>query len=58
MENTIHYLELSKNPIRFDVASQLTSVFFDDSNKQVNSSINLSKVHLIGYIYEEIKYIL
>lgn len=39
MENTIHYLELSKDPIRFDVASQLTSVFFDDSNKQVNSSV-------------------
>lgn len=36
MENAIYYLELSKNPIRFDVASQLTSVFFDDTNKQVN----------------------
>jgi len=33
--NGIHYIELSPNPIRFDAVSQLTNVFFDDSNKQV-----------------------
>lgn len=31
-----HYLELSSDPIRFESVSQLTSVFFDDANKQVN----------------------
>lgn len=35
MEHSVHYIELSKNPIRFDAVSQLTNVFFDDSNKQV-----------------------
>ncbi|XP_020801646.1 uncharacterized protein C18orf8 [Drosophila serrata] len=37
MENSngIHYIELSPNPIRFDAVSQLTNVFFDDSNKQI-----------------------
>ncbi|XP_067644801.1 regulator of MON1-CCZ1 complex [Eurosta solidaginis] len=30
-----HYIELSKSPIRFDAGSQLTNVFFDDSNKQI-----------------------
>ncbi|XP_017136475.1 regulator of MON1-CCZ1 complex isoform X2 [Drosophila miranda] len=37
MENSngIHYIELSRNPIRFDAVSQLTNVFFDDSNKQI-----------------------
>ncbi|KAI8040768.1 hypothetical protein M5D96_006711 [Drosophila gunungcola] len=33
--NGIHYIELSPNPIRFDAVSQLTNVFFDDSNKQI-----------------------
>ncbi|XP_014089922.2 regulator of MON1-CCZ1 complex [Bactrocera oleae] len=32
---TLHYIELSKCPIRFDAASQLTNVFFDDSNCQI-----------------------
>lgn len=35
MENSLHYIELSKNPIRFDSVSQLTNVFFDESNKQI-----------------------
>ncbi|BFF99346.1 regulator of MON1-CCZ1 complex [Drosophila madeirensis] len=37
MENSngIHYIELSRIPIRFDAVSQLTNVFFDDSNKQI-----------------------
>ncbi|KAL9904700.1 regulator of MON1-CCZ1 complex protein bulli [Glossina fuscipes fuscipes] len=35
MENSVHYIELSKNLIRFDAVSQLTNVFFDDSNKQI-----------------------
>ncbi|XP_065361103.1 regulator of MON1-CCZ1 complex [Calliphora vicina] len=35
MEHSVHYIELSKNPIRFDAVSQLTNVFFDDSNKQI-----------------------
>lgn len=30
------YLELCSDPIRFDSVSQITDVFFDDSNKQVN----------------------
>lgn len=29
------YLQLSENPIRFDAVSQLTNVFFDDTNGQV-----------------------
>ncbi len=29
------YVELSKNPIRFEPVSKLTNVFFDDSNRQV-----------------------
>ncbi|KAH8365792.1 hypothetical protein KR093_004401 [Drosophila rubida] len=33
--NGIHYIELSNNFIRFDAVSQLTNVFFDDSNKQI-----------------------
>ncbi|XP_012157077.1 uncharacterized protein C18orf8 isoform X2 [Ceratitis capitata] len=32
---SLHYIELSKCPIRFDAASQLTNVFFDDSNRQI-----------------------
>ncbi|XP_055846328.1 regulator of MON1-CCZ1 complex [Episyrphus balteatus] len=35
MENSLHYIELSKSPIRFDSVSQLTNVFFDESNKQI-----------------------
>lgn len=31
----IYYLELSKDPIRFDAVSTLTNVFFDDTNRQV-----------------------
>lgn len=30
-----HYLELGNAPIRFESVSQLTNVFFDDSNRQV-----------------------
>lgn len=30
-----YYLELCNDPIRFDSVSQITDVFFDDSNKQV-----------------------
>ncbi|XP_001984146.2 regulator of MON1-CCZ1 complex isoform X2 [Drosophila grimshawi] len=33
--NGIHYIELANNFIRFDAASQLTKVFFDDTNKQI-----------------------
>ncbi|XP_053952635.1 regulator of MON1-CCZ1 complex [Anastrepha ludens] len=32
---SLHYIELSKCPIRFDAVSQLTNVFFDDSNRQI-----------------------
>lgn len=31
----LYYLELCNDPTRFDSVSQLTTVFFDDSNKQV-----------------------
>lgn len=34
-QQPLYYLELSANPIRFDAVSQLTNVFFDDSNRQV-----------------------
>lgn len=30
-----YYLELCSDPIRFDPVSQITDVFFDESNKQV-----------------------
>lgn len=33
----MYYLELSNDPIRFDAVSQLTNVFFDDSNRQVGN---------------------
>lgn len=38
MNNQLYYLELSNDPIRFDAVSQLTNVFFDDSNRQVRNS--------------------
>ncbi|XP_013395339.1 regulator of MON1-CCZ1 complex-like isoform X2 [Lingula anatina] len=31
----VHYVQLSKHPIRFEPVSQLTNVFFDETNKQV-----------------------
>lgn len=34
-----YYLELCSDPIRFDSVSQITHVFFDDSNKQVNTPL-------------------
>ncbi|KAG5897338.1 hypothetical protein JTB14_030224 [Gonioctena quinquepunctata] len=33
--DSMHYLELSETPIRFEAVNQLTNVFFDDSNKDV-----------------------
>lgn len=36
MDRLVYYLELSPEPIIFDAVSQLTNVFFDDSNRQVN----------------------
>jgi hypothetical protein len=30
------YIELCKNPIRFDPVDKVTNVFYDDANKQVN----------------------
>lgn len=38
-----HYLELGVAPIRFESVSQLTNVFFDDSNRQVRSRKNQNK---------------
>lgn len=35
MDHQLYYLELSSEVIRFEPVSQLTNVFFDDSNKQV-----------------------
>lgn len=29
------YIELCKNPIRFDPVDKVTNVFYDDANKQV-----------------------
>ncbi|CAI9721715.1 Regulator of MON1-CCZ1 complex [Octopus vulgaris] len=34
-EEGSYYLQLNKNPIRFEPVSKVTNVFFDDSNKQV-----------------------
>lgn len=34
-EEGSYYLQLCKNPIRFELVSKATNVFFDDSNKQV-----------------------
>ncbi|XP_076262883.1 regulator of MON1-CCZ1 complex protein bulli isoform X2 [Rhynchophorus ferrugineus] len=34
-QSTMHYLELSSDPVRFEAVNQLTNVFFDDSNKDV-----------------------
>lgn len=42
MEQKLFYLELSSEPIRFDAVSQLTNVFFDDSNRQVSYHSNLN----------------
>lgn len=36
-----YYLELCNDPIRFDSVSQITDVFFDDSNKQVLQSLSI-----------------
>lgn len=36
-----YYLELCSEPIRFDSVSQLTTVFFDDSNKQVKCLLTI-----------------
>lgn len=30
------YIELCKNPIRFDPVDKVTNVFYDDANRQVN----------------------
>lgn len=35
MDVSLFYLELSNQPIKFDPVSNLTNVFFDDSNRQV-----------------------
>lgn len=40
-----YYLELCSDPIRFDSVSQITDVFFDDSNKQVR--LNYNNFHII-----------
>lgn len=43
-----YYLELCSDPIRFDSVSQITNVFFDDSNKEVCSFnfIFLTNLHI------------
>lgn len=43
MDHILYYLELSSNPIRFDSVSQLTNVFFDDSNRQVKKKFLSNK---------------
>lgn len=55
-----YYLELCSEPIRFDSVSQITDVFFDDSNKQVHrydifmvKSIKIYKNHSIAYFIIE-----
>lgn len=52
MEQKLFYLELSSEPIRFDAVSQLTNVFFDDSNRQVSVFSN----DVIGRSLVEILY--
>lgn len=34
-----YYIELCKNPIRFDPVDKVTNVFYDDANKQVKPTI-------------------
>lgn len=52
MNNQLYYLELRNDPIRFDAASQLTNVFFDDSNRQVrNLNIFIKIFNHIRYAY-------
>jgi hypothetical protein len=34
-EEGSYYIELCKNPIRFDPVDKVTNVFYDDANKQV-----------------------
>lgn len=42
-----YYLELCSDPIRFDAVSQITDVFFDDSNKQVRyNRINICMIRI------------
>ena len=44
------YIELSKNPIRFEPVSKVTNVFFDDSNRQVLYNCNINR------FYQDFKY--
>ena len=37
-----HYVELCKNPIRFEPVSKANNVFFDDANKQVQHVLRLT----------------
>lgn len=43
------YLELTKEPVKFESVSSLTNVFFDDSKQQVRIYLNNSIVYLFNY---------
>ena len=36
MMSDSYFVELGKNPVRFDPVGEVTNVFFDESNKQVS----------------------
>ena len=42
----LHYIELCKNPIRFDPVSKATNVFYDDANQQVAVCLILLNLHV------------
>ena len=46
-----YYIELCKNPIRFDPVDKVTNVFYDDANKQVGSLDAVLTFILLFVIY-------
>ena len=46
-----YYIELCKNPIRFDPVDKVTNVFYDDANKQVGSLDAVLTLILLCIIY-------
>ena len=54
-EDSQHYVELCKNPIRFEPVSKANNVFFDDANKQVQHVTRQKQcidiiINIINYI--------
>ena len=52
-EDSQHYVELCKNPIRFEPVSKANNVFFDDANKQVQHVTRQKQIiDLYNYKYQ------